>query len=95
MIWAILFYYLIIFITLYLWWLIFFCSYHTRDNNNWEGKWNKGDKLRYPLWQLIVSFPLLFIPVLNIIMLVLEIVYMAYLKEEKDAEFKSFLFKNV
>ena len=42
MIWTILFYYLIIFITLYLWWLIFFRSYHNSDNNTWKGTWKNS-----------------------------------------------------
>ena len=93
MIWAILFYYLIIFITVYLWWVIFFRSYHIADNNNWKGTWKKGDKVKFPLWQLIVSFPLTCIPAINIFLLLGEIFYISYLKDMKDAEFRSFLFK--
>lgn len=95
MIWTILFYYLIIFITLYLWWVIFFCSYHSDDNSNWRGTWKKGDKVKFPLWQLIVSFPLLFVPAINIFMLIGEIFFMVYLKDEVYAEFRSFLFKKL
>jgi len=93
MIWAFLFYYLIIFITLYLWWVIFFCSYHTEDNNNWKGTWKKGDKVKFPMWQLVLSFPLTFVPGINICLLVGMIFYIAYLTDMKDAEFRSFLFK--
>ena len=95
MIWGILFYYLIIFVALYLWWLIFFCSYHTESRKSTKGEWNKGDKIKYPLWQHIVFFSLSFLPVVNICLLVVEGFYMVYLTEEKDAEFKSFLFKKI
>ena len=95
MIWTIIFYYLIIFITLYLWWVIFFRSYHTEDNNNWKGEWKKGDKVKFPLWQLLVSFPLLFVPGINILLLGGEIFFMAYLNQEYSTEFRSFLFKKL
>lgn len=95
MIWAILFYYLIIFITLYLWWIIFFRSYHKEDNNNLEGTWKKGDKVKFPIWQLILSFPLAFLPAINICLLVGQIFFIMYLSDMKDAEFRSFLFRKV
>lgn len=93
MIWAILFYYLIIFITLYLWWVIFFRSYHTEDNSNWKGSWKKGDKVKFPMWQLIISFPLAFVPAINICLLIGQIFFISYLIDMKGAEFRSFLFK--
>ena len=95
MIWTILFYYLIIFITLYLWWLIFFRSYHNSDNNTLEGTWKKGDKVRFPLWQLILSFPICFVPGLNILLLMGQIGFMLMLSTDKDVEFQSFLFKKI
>lgn len=93
MIWAILFYYLIIFITLYLWWVIFFRSYHMEDNSNWKGTWKKGDKVKFPMWQLVVSFPLAFVPGINICLLIGQIFFISYLIDMKGAEFRSFLFK--
>jgi len=93
MIWAILFYYLIIFITLYLWWVIFFRSYHTKDNKSWDGTWNKGDKVKFPLWKLIVTFPLAFVPGINIFLLIGQAFLISDLTNMKDVEFRSFLFK--
>ena len=93
MIWTILTYYLFIFITLYLWWVIFFRSYHAEDNNDWKGTWKKGEKLKFPMWQLILSFVLAFMPGINVCLLAGQMFFMAYLKEDKGAEFRSFLFK--
>lgn len=95
MIWTILFYYLVIIITLYLWWIIFFRSFYTDDNNNWRGTWKKGEKVKFPLWQLIVSFPLIFIPAINIFLLVAQFIFMTHLKDMYSAEFRSFLFKKL
>ena len=95
MIWMTLFYYLIIFITLYLWWLIFFRSYYTKDCDNFEGTWNKGDKVKFSLWKLVVTFPAIFVPGLNIILLLWEISFMIHLSIDYDVVFRSFLFKKI
>jgi len=103
MIWAILFYCLIIFITLYLWWVISFRSYYTKDisfrsyytkdNRSLEDTWNKGDKVKFPLWQLIVTFSLAFVPGINILLLMSQVFLISDLTNMKDVEFRSFLFK--
>ena len=95
MMWTILFNCLVTLICLYLWWLIFFCSFFAEDNNDWKGCWKKGDKIKFPLWKLVISFPMLFIPGINIGMLLIEIFYISYLKDTKKADFKSFLFKKI
>ncbi len=93
MIWAILFYYLFIFITLYLWWVIFFRSYHTTTRVSRSDSWKEGQKIRFPLWQIILFFILTFVPGINLMLLVAEIIFIADLRDMKDAEFRSFLFK--
>ena len=93
MIWAILFYYLIIFITLYLWWVISFRSYHTKDSRSLKGTWNKGDKVKFPLWKLIVTFILAFVPGINIFLLIGQAFLISDLTNMEDVEFRSFLFK--
>lgn len=95
MIWAILFYYLIILVTLYLWWLIFFRAYHTADNSNYRGEWKKGEKLKFPLWKLLITFPMCFVPGINIFLMIGQIACMAMLADEQDAEFRSFIFKKI
>lgn len=93
MIWAILFYYLIIFITLYLWWVIFVRSYYTKDHRSLKGTWNKGDKVKFPLWKFIVTFSLAFVPGINIFLLIGQAILISDLTNMKDVEFRSFLFK--
>ena len=93
MIWAILFYYLFIFITIYLWWVIFFRSYHTTSRISRKGSWEEGDKLKFPMWQIIVFFILTFVPAINVFLFIAEIILISDLKDTKDAEFRSFLFK--
>lgn len=93
--WLIILYYVIIVVTLYLWWMIFFCAYHAKDSYPRKGTWKKGEKIKYQLWELLATFPFAFVPVLNVGLLIVELFLIEYLKDEKDAEFKSFLFKEI
>lgn len=89
--WGIFLYYIWIFFALYLWWVLFFCAYHTKTTRDYE----KGDKMKFPIWSVIVSFLAAFIPGLNIVALAIMIIFMVCLCEDENVEFRNILFKSI
>lgn len=85
MITGIFLYYLWILIALYLWYVLFFCTYE------------HGEKVRYELWMLILFFIGAFIPLVNFGVVCALIWMMIDLKQNRrrDIEFHNFLFRKV
>lgn len=89
--WGIVLYYLWIFVVLYLWFVLFFCAYYTNDTK----KHRMGDKVKFPLWLLTVTFLCAFIPGINLIEVICLCIYMYCIHDEDDVEFRNILFKNI
>lgn len=82
-------------LALYIWWVHFFCTYHTEARDNWRGHYKKGEKKTFPLWVVASMFVGCCVPGVNVIVIGVLIIWINSLHDEQDTEIRSFLFKKV
>lgn len=88
-------YYFWILPALYLWWVLHFCTYHTKTKSDWRRSYKAGEKKTFPLWVVALTFLGCFIPGVVFIIIIAMIIRINDLHDEQDTETRSFLFKKV
>ncbi len=83
MICGIVLYYLWVVLALYLSYVLLFCTY------------DDDERVKFPLYMLIVAFVAAFVPFINIIQTIGIGIFMYELHDYKDYTYKTFLFKKI